>query len=538
MRLIQLFAAILYFIAFGPSVFAQDYTILEHGTGIAALEFSPVDNALVASAAWGTETIKFWNLQNETVMTLHGHTENVLSIAFSPDGQLLASGSNDYTFKLWRVGQQSPYVSLETDEHPPFRGRRTPAAVLFSPDRQSRILATSVSNSVILWNVDQLTKITTLLFEDLVYRKIFSPNGRYLAVEYGDLHPRPLKIWDVQNQQFIFQDVTAGAFTFSPDSQTFVNQSVFFSPLSQLEFLSVSDWKVYHTIHTGGSIYEVAFSPDGKIIASVGYKERSALWSVETGEKLADLRIGHTDDNVYEVAFSPDGTRIVTGAVDGKIIAQNVPDLLRAERAEDVNGDGAVNIQDLVLVASNLGKSVPEEGHPADVNADGQINIIDLVKVAGALGTGTSAPTILMHDKEFDLTKAEVQQWLTQAQQLNLTDPTSLQSIRLLEQLLAAITPKETALLPNYPNPFNPETWIPYQLAEPAKVTVTLYDIKGHVVRNLDLGHQRAGIYQTRTRAAHWDGRNAVGEPVASGVYFYTLTAGDFTATRKMLIRK
>ena len=212
--------------------------------------------------------------------------------------------------------------------------------------------------------------------------------------------------------------------------------------------------------------------------------------------------------------------------------------LLRAERAEDVNGDGAVNIQDLVLVASNLGKSVPEEGHPADVNADGQINIIDLVKVAGALGTGTSAPTILMHDKEFDLTKAEVQQWLTQAQQLNLTDPTSLQGIRLLEQLLAAITPKETALLPNYPNPFNPETWIPYQLAKPAAVTLNIYAVDGKLVRRLNLGHQHVGTYQTRSRAAHWDGKNAAGEPVSSGIYFYTLTAGEFNATRKMLIRK
>ena len=98
--------------------------------------------------------------------------------------------------------------------------------------------------------------------------------------------------------------------------------------------------------------------------------------------------------------------------------------------------------------------------------------------------------------------------------------------------------PKETALLPNYPNPFNPETWIPYQLATHANVTLTIYDIQGRVVRELDLGHQRAGMYHTRSRAAYWDGRNAVGELVASGVFFYTLTVGEFTATRKMLIRK
>ena len=90
----------------------------------------------------------------------------------------------------------------------------------------------------------------------------------------------------------------------------------------------------------------------------------------------------------------------------------------------------------------------------------------------------------------------------------------------------------------NYPNPFNPETWIPYHLSEHADVTLTIYAIDGKVVRHLDLGHQEAGYYENKARAAHWDGRNNVGERVASGVYFYTLKAGDFAATRKMLILK
>lgn len=95
-----------------------------------------------------------------------------------------------------------------------------------------------------------------------------------------------------------------------------------------------------------------------------------------------------------------------------------------------------------------------------------------------------------------------------------------------------------TALLPNYPNPFNPETWMPYQLASPADVTVSIYAADGKLVRTLELGYQPAGIYHNRSRAAHWDGCNAQGERVASGVYFYTFTAGDFTATGKMLVRK
>ena len=103
---------------------------------------------------------------------------------------------------------------------------------------------------------------------------------------------------------------------------------------------------------------------------------------------------------------------------------------------------------------------------------------------------------------------------------------------------LNPMIPTETVLLSNYPNPFNPETWIPYQLSEPAEVRVSIYSVNGSLIRTLALGHQAVGLYRSRSRAAYWDGRNAFGERVASGLYFYTLTAGDFTATRKMLIRK
>ena len=100
------------------------------------------------------------------------------------------------------------------------------------------------------------------------------------------------------------------------------------------------------------------------------------------------------------------------------------------------------------------------------------------------------------------------------------------------------LVPEKTVLLANYPNPFNPETWIPYRLAESADVTLTIYAANGKVVRTLVLGHQRAGSYLNRARAAYWDGKNAFGESVASGIYFYSLTADDFSATRKMLVAK
>ena len=128
--------------------------------------------------------------------------------------------------------------------------------------------------------------------------------------------------------------------------------------------------------------------------------------------------------------------------------------------------------------------------------------------------------------------------WLTQAQKIKLTNPDYKRGLTVLEKLHKALTPKTTALLPNFPNPFNPETWIPYHLAKDAKVTLHIYAMNGTLVRTLALGHQAAGMYQNRSRAAYWDGKNEFGEKVASGLYFYTLNAGDFTATRKMLIMK
>ena len=201
---------------------------------------------------------------------------------------------------------------------------------------------------------------------------------------------------------------------------------------------------------------------------------------------------------------------------------------------EDVNSDGIVNILDLVSVSANFGKTGQS---PADVNGDSVVNIIDLVKVAAAMGAGAAAPPAHPHGLEM-LTAADVRHWLTQAQYANLTDVTFQQGILILEQLLAALIPKETLLLPNYPNPFNPETWMPYQLSEPMEVTLRIYAVKGTLIRTLALGYQPAGIYHSRTRAAYWDGKNEAGEVVASGVYFYTLSAEYFTSTRKMLIRK
>ena len=239
-------------------------------------------------------------------------------------------------------------------------------------------------------------------------------------------------------------------------------------------------------------------------------------------------------------------------------------------RRIDVNGDGQINVLDLILVAVFYGTQ--GNGLPADVNADGIVNVDDFEAVAAGVDaagglplhaveaallaaaaqagdieaiagapTGFGNPT--QHTQFKKIAYRNVAAALADVRRLAVSDARFGKDVTLLTELLQLLAemndiPETTALLPNYPNPFNPETWIPYHLATDADITLTIYNVRGDVVRTLMLGQQAAGVYESRERAAYWDGRNQHGEPVASGVYFYTLTAGEFNATRKLLIAK
>ncbi len=193
----------------------------------------------------------------------------------------------------------------------------------------------------------------------------------------------------------------------------------------------------------------------------------------------------------------------------------------------DVNKDGQINILDLIIVAQAIGT----QNSDADVNNDGTVSILDLVAVANEVTEEVNAAPIYATQNQIETILSDI----SQADDGSIAFRTA---IHVLQNLLRKIQPETTALLPNYPNPFNPETWIPYQLAKSTDVTLTIYSADAKVIRTLDLGVKPAGIYHDRNRAAYWDGKNNVGEPVASGVYLYTLIAGEFSATRRMLILK
>ncbi len=229
---------------------------------------------------------------------------------------------------------------------------------------------------------------------------------------------------------------------------------------------------------------------------------------------------------------------------DYTLWTQSPPIPIGFVRVADVNEDGIVSILDLIFVARDFERNKPTNPR-TDVNGDGRVNILDLNLVASNIDAIISAaPSNFILSQ---LSPETIRAWIAQAHAENDGSLAFQQGIASLQRLLTSLISRETQLLANYPNPFNPETWIPYQLATATDVQIRIYAANGTLVRILDFGHQPAGIYQQRSRAAYWDGKNEMGESVASGIYFYTLstestrdsvTAGDFTATRKMLIKK
>ena len=208
----------------------------------------------------------------------------------------------------------------------------------------------------------------------------------------------------------------------------------------------------------------------------------------------------------------------------------------------DANLDGQVNILDLILVASGFGEQPPSNPQ-ADTNKDGVVNLLDLVFVAEHLSQNAAAPSQLALIKSIPSTAKQViaaQRALSELEAIPNKSHGVQIAIELLRHYLSIADQnvQETKLLPNYPNPFNPDTWIPYQLSEGSTVTVKIYDVTGSLVRTINVRHKPVGYYLTRERAVYWDGRNQKGESVSSGVYFYTLNTDTYTQTRRMVILK
>ena len=444
-----------------------------------------------AAVGGNSGRLEFWNTLRGTRMATVDPpgSDYFISMEYSPDGKKLATGSDENRIHIWNADHRSgPRRVLRT-----LLGHTDEVtAVAWSPD--GSILASgSDDGTVRLWNPNNGINFATLRGHRSGILDIeFSPDGQILAsCSYNSS-----RLWDVDTESLL------------------------------------------HAIRRDRS-YAVGFHPNGQILA-VNEGRTARLYDPRTGELQTTLSHprGGLSGIYHPVQFISNGETI---AMAYNNVRNSLVIGFYSLLTTDVTRDGVVDLNDLVEVARNYGKTVTDGANrKADVNGDGRVDIADLTAVAKAINPGFAAPTLTQEVTPFPFTAEKVQQWIQDAKKLGV----DAEGIATLEQLLQAVlrqvetAPKETALLANYPNPFNPETWIPYQLAKPAEVRVSIHAADGRLVRTLALGQLPAGVYQDKERAAYWDGKNEQGEAVASGVYFYTLKAGEFSATKKMLIRK
>lgn len=397
-------------------------------------------------------------------------------LAYSPDGLLLAvTGS----LGVWL------YDAKDLTQVGLLEGHATGVtAIAFSPD--GKTLASGYRDGTIrLWEVQEKKQLAVLEgHSDLVDSLAFSPDEEILASGSWD-RTIPIQLWDVQTQK-------------------------------QVAMLSMEDEEGH-----ASWVWGLAFSPSGDILASAGYDKTVRLWEVQEKKQLAVLK--HIM-GVWFLAFSPDGKILATGRSDTlwlwNVMTQKqiveLKDYTNLVSSLAFSPDGKILALggDRVIRLWDIQKQEQVgilQGHA------GRVQAIAFSRNGKWLASGGSDSTILLWEMNFESPF--------------LFNPEGLQPI-IFGKL------KHTMLLQNFPNPFNPETWIPYELAEESEVTLTIYNVKGKHIRAISLGRKPAGIYKAKEDAIHWDGRNDKGERVSSGMYFYTIQTGEFTDTRRMLLLK
>ena len=507
----------------------------------------------------------------------------ILKVTFSSDSQRLyvasktssLSRSGTTHWEGWddkvrvrdvQTGKQIQFIDTEF---------RTLEDIALSPD--DKTLLVHLLDGVVLWNIGenrQKNVWTDFVGNWYIYRTMLSPDGRTVA----SVSDHVIKIWDVEAQQlrhFISaEDHRFEGFAFSPDSRKI---AVSKSPWVELWDIQTGKVDIQFPEYITDS-EEIVFSPSGRWIATIDFRGEVVILDTENPEKIQEVnkRSANESPHIHFIGFSDnDEYFIATGYMRH---GEDATPLIKVWKRE---GDR------FIYQYTETGKGF--RGNPAfTTTADGltvfaakekEIKVWKLLPRKLELLTTLDGEEPLQFSPDsrylFGIRgeNFEVWDWMANRRIKHSTSIRGFVSLSqdgsvlmthdysntgqymiwdttgLISLLPYAVEPKDKKivtlgevkrhqLLQNFPNPFNPETWIPFQLANKSNVTIQIYTPTGNLVRTLSLGVMSEGNYTSQNRAIHWDGRNNQGEPVSSGIYLYTINTGDFSATRKMLIRK
>ena len=526
---------------------------LEHSS-VYALTFSPTGKTLTSGDTDGI--VKLWDVATrQNIATLEAHTSEIRSLAFSPDGNMLASGAVDGTIKLWDVETGQNIVIL--DGH---IGKYGVKSVMFLPDGKtlvSREFVLSPPELVKLWDLQTQTLITTFEITSAIcdVSTVYSSDGTMILKNFHGI----FSLLDAKTLTMIatFEGFCSNERTYiSTDSGVILLEDI--EAINRIVnttadfFLSVKEGSslihiplkvstvdgIPKTIETIGDLYDVLGGP--RNVKSLSTRDYSHSWHWHTYSNnfdrgtLVDKRLTDYMGILAQMrsavtialqgdALGTNGRSTITlqgpEAKDPKVVSiyQNVIGIpLRDPRIQKVSDLFSLDgFRDNIMYITVEDNGIYQEVRGIDDPNDMPI---------------TGGQAFYVYVQEEATVDIYGEKW---------TNERSAEAApSVVTANVEAINRIETSLLPNYPNPFNPETWIPYRLAEDADVTLIIYDVGGRMVRTLNIGHSKAGIYKSRDKAIYWDGRNDLGEGVASGVYFYHLTAGEYSATKRLVILK
>jgi len=506
--------------------------------------FTSDNNTLILSDSFGR--MRLWDIVGgEELGNLIGHKTGIRQVAFSPDGRTLASQDKSGIVFLWdftafspqHVPQDTDIQQTEEDTGIQRYEREMVRLIYFRPsDRPHRQGINTELDTLIRWTqyffAEQMQNYgrKTFAFETEAtgYAKVHHVTGKFTDTYYhSDTYNKVVK--EVAEQFDTSKDV----FLIAVDvSSEFINQEGTCG-------IGGGGWKSFDNEHWRRDFGGTAVIPASGVCINPSitahelghvfglehdFRDDAYLMAYGTQERLSHCAAEWLDAHRF---FNNDPTAVnETTTIAMHSSQASDPGTLRLQ-FELIDTDGLHQAQLIVPTAA----TDPAQGtklHSCK-SLNGKNQTVEFL-TTDATVPSDSEVTLQVIDATGNITRQAFSLAVAEDDTLVLASP--------VPQFAAMAAPTETTLLPNYPNPFNPETWIPYQLAKPAEVSIAIHTVDGILVRTLGLGHHSVGIYKSRSRAAYWDGRNEVGEPVASGLYFYTLTVGDFNATRKMLIRK